>query len=296
MVTALSERQHRLQGIEAGANDFLAKPIDRQDVALRVRNAAHTKRLYDRVQAELARVKELEALRANLTSFIVHDMRSPLMAIMGGLQIVADRASVSPEDRQFLDMSLGSVGELTEMVSAMLDVSRMESRQMPLHCEVCEADALADSAIKRIAALANFHDVRIEVSGTAGAVNVDKGLIERVLINFLHNAIKFSPSGSRIEVRFSREDATARVEVSDRGPGIPPEQRERIFEKFGQVESRRENRKYSTGLGLTFCKMAVEAHGGRIGVESEVGKGSTFWFALPIPHLSEETARKERQK
>jgi len=300
MVTALVEREQRLQGIAAGANDYLTKPIDRQDVILRVHNAVAAKRLYDRVEAELLRVRELEALRDNLTRFIMHDMRAPLMSMMGGLQIMMDGFQGSGDDKQFLAMALGATQELTEMVSSLLDVSRMESRQMPLHVETCDVATLAKDAIRRIEPLTTFREVRMRAFGDSAPARVDKGLIGRVFTNLLVNAIKFSPVGSEIAVKVSRENADIRAEVSDAGPGIPPEHHDRIFEKFGQVEYRRENRKHSTGLGLAFCKLAVEAHGGRIGVESpstpfppspegtaeasmaaEAGKGSTFWFTIP---------------
>lgn len=282
MVTALPEKEQRLRGIAAGANDYLTKPIDRQDVILRVRNAVHAKHLYDRVEAELARARELESLRENLTRFIVHDMRAPLMAIMGSLQLVADRAQVSEENKQFLNMALDATSELTEMVTSMLDVSRLESNQMPLRRTMSKILVLAKTAARKLAPLASSHDIRISVSGDPAPSSVDKGLIERVITNMLHNAIRFSPTGSQVTVTVSRDTTCVRVEVRDSGPGIPPEYRDRIFDKFGQVEGRRENRKYSTGLGLAFCKLAVETHGGHIGVDSEAGIGSKFWFTLPV--------------
>ena len=108
----------------------------------------------------------------------------------------------------------------------------------------------------------------------------DAPLIRRVLNNLLGNALKFTPDGGSIVIRISLEGGLAHIEVSDTGPGIPSEMHERIFEKFGQVEG--EKAALGTGLGLTFCRLAVEAHGGRIGVRSELGKGSIFWFELPL--------------
>ena len=99
----------------------------------------------------------------------------------------------------------------------------------------------------------------------------------------LGNAIKFSPEGGTVGIGISATGQAVRVTVTDQGPGIPPEYHQAIFDKFEQVESRKKNRKYSTRLGLAFCKLAVEAHGGQIGVESEVGAGSSFWFSLPPP-------------
>jgi signal transduction histidine kinase len=111
-------------------------------------------------------------------------------------------------------------------------------------------------------------------------LSADPVLLSRVIRNLLGNAFKFTPEGGSVRVGISKTDREARVTVTDEGPGIPAEYHEKIFEKFGQVEDIRA--KTGTGLGLTFCKLAVELHSGRIGVESEVGGGSTFWFTLPL--------------
>src|SRR5262249_32027961 len=113
-------------------------------------------------------------------------------------------------------------------------------------------------------------------------VACDPNLIRRTLVNLVGNALKFAPARSPVQLALSADQERAHVRVVDQGPGIPSEYRTRIFEKFGQLEARRQKRQYGTGLGLAFCKLAVEAHGGSIGVESEVGKGSVFWFVLPV--------------
>jgi signal transduction histidine kinase len=203
------------------------------------------------------------------------------MGIAYGLQIMSEQNVVSAENRRFLDMALGATQELTEMVSAMLDLRRMESQQMPLRRETCDLVVLAETVLHRITHIATYRVVQVRISGAPTPTVVDRELIERVFANLLTNAIKFSPARSQITVTISKTPNVVRVEVADQGPGIPLEYHQRVFEKFGQVENRFENRKYSTGLGLAFCKMAVEMHGGRIGVKSEPGKGSTFWFELP---------------
>ena len=115
----------------------------------------------------------------------------------------------------------------------------------------------------------------------ANLAECDVEMTRRVVANLVANALKFTPSAGTVTVAVSTNDSLARVEVHDTGPGIPPEYLGKIFDKFGQVEASKERKKFSTGLGLAFCKLAVEAHGGTIGVESEEGKGSTFWFELP---------------
>ena len=115
----------------------------------------------------------------------------------------------------------------------------------------------------------------------AGNFRCDRDLIRRVNLNLLMNAIKFSPANGEVGIDLNNTDEAVKITVKDNGPGIPAEFHKKIFSKFGQAEIRQQGQLYSTGLGLTFCKLAVATHGGSIGVESEVGKGSTFWFTLP---------------
>lgn len=281
MVTALSERDHRLRGIEVGANDFIVKPIDPDEVAMRVRNAVQMKRLHDQVKLELKQVRELEALRDSLIHFVAHDQRSVLMGLSCGLQIIMAQNQGVGDSRRFLEMAVGATHELTEMVNSMLDLSRIEANQMPVRREVCRIKDVAVEVVRRIMPIATYRSVSIDVQGTNPALNADRELLERVLANLCANAIKFTPTGKKVEVVTGELSGCVRVWVTDQGPGIPEEFLGRLFEKFSQVESRRENRKYSSGLGLAFCKMAVEIHGGRIGVESRIDMGSSFWFELP---------------
>jgi len=187
----------------------------------------------------------------------------------------------SPDQRQVAATGRNSCHVLSEMVSSLLDVSRMEAGQMPLNRVLCDIRDIAQKAAESVAVLAQENALTIRVTGDSAGGVVDRDITHRIFVNLLGNAIKFSPQGGAIGIEISSTGETVRVTVTDQGPGIPPEYHQRIFEKFGQVKLCEENKKYSTGLGLTFCKLAVEAHGGRIGLESRVGQGSTFWFTLP---------------
>ncbi len=284
LVTSLDERNVRLTGIEAGANDFLNKPIDAQDLILRVRNAIYAKHLFDQLQENYDRLRELETLRDNLTHMIVHDMRTPLMAINGYLQLLkmTGGQKLDEEEKDYVEQALSGTSALVEMVSSLLDVSRLETGAMPLNLKPNDLRTLAKEAFETLGALARKRQVHVEVPPEPLLVRCDAEIIRRVIVNLVANAVKFTPQDGQVRVAVKTDDAKARVTVVDTGPGIPPEYREKIFEKFGQVETRQQEGKYSTGLGLTFCKLAVKAHGGKIGVKSEVGKGSTFWFTLPL--------------
>ncbi len=290
LVTALREREDRLQGIEAGANDFLTKPIDTREVVLRTRNAIYTKQLYDQVQATLSQLQQAERLRDNLTHMIVHDMRSLLTSVYGNLQLLdmGLGQSGAASDKQSVAGALTSSRTLIEMVSSLLDVSRLEAGQMPLRREACELQQVAQAAVNLLGGLLHKTPLVFETPAPVAPVSCDQGLIQRVISNLVTNAVNYSPTGCPITIAIQPLAGTVKVSVKDQGQGISPEYHVKIFEKFGQVENGRQGKAYSSGLGLTFCKLAVEAHGGHIGVDSALGKGSTFWFTLPSepPQLS----------
>jgi signal transduction histidine kinase len=175
-------------------------------------------------------------------------------------------------------MARSHVHRLSEMIAQLLDLGRLESGQMPIDAAPGELVALARSVQHSLVPLAGIRNCRLTGSAAVHAF-YDAPLVARVLANLLINAFKFTPERAEVTVDLRDEGDFSRVTVADRGPGIPAEFHGRIFEKFGQVESRKGPRGF--GIGLAFCRLAVEAHGGAIGVHSEVGGGSSFWFTLP---------------
>lgn len=283
LVTSLTDRSDRLKGIEAGANDFLNKPIDAEDVILRVRNALFVKRLYDEIQENYRKLKELENLKDNLILMIVHDLRQPITALSLQMQLLMmqDDSVLLRDKKEIIEQASSATNMLIEMVSSLLDVNKLEDGKMKLNMSSCDLKHLTEEIVGKLGPLKA--DLNISVKSTIGDVVVicDVDLIRRVIGNLTGNALKFTPSNGEVRIIIQPEDSRIKIAISDNGIGIPEEFHERIFEKFGQVKTRKEGKKYSTGLGLTFCKLAVEAHGGEIGVQSEPGKGSTFWFILP---------------
>ena len=168
-----------------------------------------------------------------------------------------------------------------QMITALLDVKKFESGEMAVSPEDRDIVATAREALDSLGGLVSTRNVKLE--GDEGGVVVahDPQLTERIIANLVSNALRHTPEDGRVSISVTSADGRARVDVQDEGPGIPEEYRDRIFEKFGQVEAQ-QGRVATTGLGLTFCALAVQAHGGDIGVESEIGAGSTFWFELPL--------------
>jgi signal transduction histidine kinase len=167
------------------------------------------------------------------------------------------------------------------MISSLLDINRLEAGEMPIDRQPADLNEVAAEALRSLGGLIVGRKVAQAPSSGPVMCNCDAALIRRVITNLMGNALKFTPSSGSITVTVSNAGSVARVEVADTGPGIPPEFLEKVFDKFSQGAEGRARKRYSTGLGLAFCKLAVEAHGGTVGVSSEVGVGSRFWFQLP---------------
>jgi signal transduction histidine kinase len=172
------------------------------------------------------------------------------------------------------------------MVNDLLDISKMESGALQLECAELEVASVIEQAVKQVASLAAEKQICLvrEVAPDLPPLYADEEKLVRTLVNLLGNALKFTPGGGTVTLSASRskDENSIQCSIRDTGEGIPEDAFDRIFEKFGQVQDRKAGRRTSTGLGLTFCKMAVEAHGGRIWVESELGNGSTFSFVIPL--------------
>ncbi len=282
-ISANTEVLDKVKAFSAGGVDYVTKPFQFEEVEARVCTHLELCRQKRLLKENLESLSKLAILRDNLTHMIVHDMRSPLMAVACCLDLLRPLLEGKDEDTvRFWKLGQVSAKELTDMCNALLDVSRLEAGQMPVTCEPCDLLAMAGEAAADIAPLADFRKILIQVQGAPVSVTADKGLLHRVLVNLINNAVKYAPGGSEVVVSVTGSGEAVRVEVTDTGRGIAPEDHQKIFEKFGQVAGDQGGAKHSCGLGLTFCKLAVEAHSGQIGVNSEVGKGSTFWFTLPL--------------
>ena len=226
---------------------------------------------------------ELAELRTDLTSMIFHDLRSPLGNIISSLDVL--QATLSPEDetiQSVLSIAMRSSRRASRLVESLLDLNRLESDRAVLNKTRGAIGALIAEAVEEIhpTAEAKGQLLRMNLAPGLPAIEMDEDMIRRVLINLLENAVKYTRGGDQIGVAAARRDNEILVSVRDSGPGIPEEDRERIFDKFTRVT--RDSRPKGIGLGLAFCRLAVEAHGGRIWVESQEGQGSTFHFTLPI--------------
>jgi signal transduction histidine kinase len=233
------------------------------------------------VQETVAELRRVERLRDNLTSMIIHDLRSPLSGVMGYADLLKRRAGSKLDAKElgYVQTLLDAAQRLNEMITSLLDTNRLEAGEMPLNVADCDLIALINTTLDQHAGMLGRRQLSRNYGPTPIFARCDADLVRRIMGNLLSNAVKFTDADGEIAVLIEKQsDQAVQVSIYDNGRGIPPESHRKIFEKFGQLEV---PTRHSTGLGLTFCKLAIEAQGGAIGVESAVGAGSRFWFTLP---------------
>jgi signal transduction histidine kinase/CheY-like chemotaxis protein len=242
------------------------------------------------LQESYQRLQEMEKLRDDLTHMIIHDLRTPLTSLIAGMQTLEVAGTLNEEQREVMQISQESGEILLGMINELLDVEKMESGTMTLDFAQISPVGLVARAVDQVSALAESKRLSLvqDIAPDLPPFEGDETKLLRTLVNLMGNAIKFTPPGGSVTVEASccEEAQTVQFSVRDTGEGIPAEAFELIFEKFGQVKSRQAGRVMSTGLGLTFCKLAVEAHGGQIGVESTLGQGSRFCYSIPVTPFS----------
>jgi signal transduction histidine kinase len=288
MISAIDEVQSVVRCIEAGADDYLAKPFDPTLLKARIGASLEKKRghdresvLYAQLQQNYQRLQELEKIRDDMRNMIVHDLRTPLTAVIVGISLLGKHGTLTETQREMVSIASTGGTTLLGMINDLLDVEKMESgSERPRYTQLSAA-TLIEGAIEQVCSIAELEQTELvsEVAPELPLFAGDENKLSRTLVNLIANAIKFTRAGT-VTIAASQPDAGhIRFAIRDTGPGIPAEAFEKIFEKFGQVDA---GHRVGTGLGLAFCKLAVEAHGGRIGVESTPGAGSTFSFTLPV--------------
>jgi signal transduction histidine kinase len=242
----------------------------------------------NRMNDELRRLyTELEAASQHKSEFLAnmsHELRTPLNAIIGFSQVLRDEmvGSVNEKQAEYLDDIISSGNHLLSLINDVLDLSKVEAGQVELEVHPFSLREALERGVVMVRERATEDGVRVAfvADPEVDVVDGDERRIKQVIFNLLSNAVKFTPAGGEVDVSATRVNGEVRVSVADTGPGVAPEDRDRIFEEFQQSETGVGLRE-GTGLGLALSKRFVELHGGRIWVESELGRGSTFTFALP---------------
>lgn len=230
--------------------------------------------------------KEVEQLKADFVNMVSHDLRAPLTSVIMTNEMIenGNYGELNASGLQAMARSQSSIKRVISLVNGLLDLEKIEAGKMELVLEWCNINELAEASLDAVSALAEQKQLKteIEIDGELKAY-ADRERVIQVLVNLLSNAIKFSnPGGGTVRITATSKEENLFVNVIDQGRGIPSNKLADLFDRFKQVKQEDSRKKGGTGLGLAICKSIVELHGGRLGVESKEGEGSTFWFTLPI--------------
>lgn len=301
LITALRGLRERVRGTEAGADEFISKPFDSLELLTRVKALTRTKRLYDQLrtanrdledrvaertadlQHALTELRELDRLRAEFIANVSHELRTPLLHVKGTITLLADGAlgELNGQQTHGVKVAEEAAEQLERVVEDIVDFSDVHGR--PLDMEPVLVSEVCQSAINALQAHAARRNITVRLSAPPELppVQADAQALTRVLRHLLDNAVKFSPAGSLVQVLAERRGMQIRIAVQDEGPGIPEAERERIFHVFYQSDGSATRKAGGMGLGLALVRQLLHAHNSDIQLETEEGKGSTFFFELP---------------
>ena len=266
----------------AGGDDFLRKPVLSGELIVRIRSLMRLKRLQAEIQGERDNLLELQKQREQLFQFIVHDLKNPLSAIQVGLELLSEREDNSPAHKVQLRRLRDMGSQMGRMIQNILDIGQAEELGLELHKTRIQLSTWLPGLLQEMEAQAHSrkHDLAWEcLSGLE--IEADQDFLRRLLMNLIDNAMKYSPPGSRTRIEAHATSDGVRLEVRDQGQGIPEHMREQVFDRFIRHTGGDLPAHSGSGIGLAFCKVVAEAHGGRIRAEANTPQGNIFILELP---------------
>lgn len=284
MVTALDSTDDMVACLEAGADDFISKPVNGLELQARIRSLLRVKQQHDRLQQAIKSQEAILKLREDMAAMIVHDFRNPLTSIGVNCELLQEAGLLEMQQKR-ISKILMSWQQLTTLTDDLLIMAKMESGQLLLHQEWVDLSQLVEQAVVGFESLATRRGIELKIEGMQNCLNlwIDQNLCRRLIENLLSNAIKFSQTNTSVILQinlFSEPCKIAQVRVIDQGQGIDKKLKQCIFEKYeiGQPIQGVSQ----MGLGLAFCKMVADAHGGSLSVEDNQPKGSIFTVEFPL--------------
>lgn len=289
-----------LEAMKRGASDYLAKPLNLNELLFRIEKVLEEKNRFVSLKdyaAELEKanqeLRRIDQMKSEFVSVASHELRTPLTAIKNAVQLVLKKKAgdINENQAKFLSMADRNIDRLTNILNDLLNLSRIESGRIPMKFEELDVRGFVETILSSFRPQAEGKSIRLEAQlpDDLPTVYGDREKIEQILVNLVGNALKFTPEGGTIRIRAERlprngeePGGMVAISVQDTGIGIPQEHLKSIFEKFYQVEGSLQRSVGGTGLGLAITKGLVELHHGSIWAQSEVGKGSTFTFTLPV--------------
>ncbi|MBX9687916.1 MAG: HAMP domain-containing histidine kinase [Candidatus Obscuribacterales bacterium] len=228
-------------------------------------------------------LREAKAKERELYAMIAHDIRSPLLAAKITVGLAQKQEELPAKTNEYLRRACRGLEQISNLISDLLDIEKLSAGKFEIFPERLNSVELVEASRDAAQGLFEEKGIIVELSMENYEFMGDRDLLKRVIANLLSNAVKFSPEKAQIDIQVKKHEQMPRFSIKDRGPGIDAESQKKLFKHFSQTSEARNSKTRSSGLGLSICKMVVEEHDGKIGVNSEPGKGSEFWFSLPLP-------------
>jgi K+-sensing histidine kinase KdpD len=292
MITALKDLKSKIQSLEAGADDFISKPFENIELLTRVKSLLRIKKYHDELEKKNKELEEknkalmrMDQFKEELSHLIVHDMKNPIFVIQGNLQMLSMGMDDSqPQLKKYVNRIDRSTQNLLRMVMNLIDITKIESGSMSLKLELASLNDVMEKSIQKLKDFPEFSTKQFNVKfgEQIPYTKMDISVMERVIDNLLSFAIANVPSDGRVDVETFKTEKTIGAAVHDFGQQIPLKYGDNVFNKFRQIEIKKEGYRVGRGLGLTFCNLAVEAHGGKMYLDENNTVGNRIIFELPI--------------
>lgn len=288
-ITAKSESDDVVEGLAAGGVDYLPKPFKPREALARLRTHLQNRLLNEQQRQLVAQLSAANAAKNKLLGMVAHDLRNPLASIRGLADFLVDGSvgQLTPDQLDLVKTIHETSQSMLTMVNELLDLSVIESGELKIHPEPRQIAELLNKCVYLNNINAAKKGSHIETEGLDGETEllIDADKIKQVIDNLLSNAIKFSPPNSTIRLRIDRSEGQYSILVHDQGPGIPENERHKLFKDFGKTSVKPTAGEKSTGLGLAICKRIMESHGGQISAENDPAGGGIFRITFPLPLL-----------